>query len=192
MRKKNQCLMKGQHCKCWLFGLFAVCAIAFLAVCALGYVVSSRIQAKADMMELVTKNIREGLDIPGSYELVKSEQPDSAFGVYWFTDDEQDLIAQSVLDAIEDLYAADTTDASDLSRYKIYAPVLQRASLLMMDMKNKGAFSGWKVKVCYSFNSSDGERYTFTRWTFFDESGSQILGKLDLPGMVPDWWSEQL
>ena len=194
MSKNNQsCHTKGQCSgKCWLLGLafIGVCCLTTVGVLCAKYCRSG--VALSNLNEKAVKNIKSGLDIPDSFQLIRSEQPDSAFGVFWFTNEEQEAMSElamecsvTMLDSVSELYG-DSLSVNDeaLAKIKVYGPVLQKAGMVMMEVKEKGAFSGWKVKTVYSFSDVKNHRFTLTRWTFFDPKGERILGKMELPGDV--------
>lgn len=175
---------KSRCCNRWLLALFAACAVCFLAVCAAGYYCSFYSNASAKMLQLVTDNIRGGLDLPDSFKLITMEQPDSAFGVYAFEPDELDYISETLIDALCDMQDVNMDDPSAVTEMMAYKPVLQKACAVLMDVKDRGAFSGWLVRTVYSCATAGGMRLTFTRWTFLDKDGRKITGKLELPGDV--------
>lgn len=201
MCKSNQsCHTKGQCSKkYWLLGLafIGVCCLAIAGMLCVKY---SKSGAYASgLSDKAVKHIKAGLDIPDSFELVRAEQPDSAFGVYWFTNEEQEAMSVAamdysvtMLDRASELYD-DSLKVNDdaLASIKVYGPILQKAGMVMMEAKEKGSFSGWKVKTVYSFLDSQKHRYVLTRWTFFDPKGEKILGKMELPGDVPSKVAEE-
>jgi len=151
------------------------------------------------LSEKAVRNIKAGLDVPDSFHLIRSEQPDSAFGVFWFTNEEQEAMGEvameysmTMLDHASELYG-DSLRVNDeaLANIKVYGPILQKAGMVMMESGEKGAFSGWKVKTVYSFSDSKNHRFTLTRWTFYDPKGEKILGKMELPGDVPSKVAEE-
>lgn len=195
MCKNNQsCHTKGQCSqKCWLLGLafVGVCCLITVGVLCVKYCKSH--VAASNMSDKAVKNITAGLDVPDSFKLIRCEQPDSAFGVFWFTNEEQEAMSEvamecsvTMLDCASELYG-DSLSVNDeaLANIKVYGPILQKAGMVMMEAGEKGAFSGWKVKTVYSFSDSKNHRFTLTRWTFFDPKGERILGKMELPGDVP-------
>lgn len=193
VKNNEKCNAKGQCCKCWPYGLLFLFLSCF---CLAGIFCYMRCTGgtHSDLTAKVVKNIREGLDVPSSFKLIKAEQPDSAFGVYYFTEEEQDAISESLTDfsmtmldnvstLFDDSLAYDSENESQVM-VRVFAPILQKASVVLMEMKDKGAFSGWKVKVSYSFADSSGHRWELTRWTFLNPEGDRILGKIDVPGIV--------
>ncbi len=193
-KNSQSCNTKGQCSKkCWLLGLvfLGVCCFFMVGVLCVKYCKSG--SAAMPLADKAVANIKAGLDVPESFKLVRSEQPDSAFGVYWFSADEQEAMmvaameySTDMLEQVPNLYGDSLgVDTKALSAVKIYSPILQKAAMVMMEGKEKGAFSGWKVKTVYSFAVGKDEHYTLTRWTFFDPKGEKILGKMELPGDVP-------
>ena len=90
------------------------------------------------------------------------------------------------------MYAEDSIDEYTLTQIKFYGPLLQKAGLVMTELKEKGDFSGWKIKVIYQFSDAGGNTFTLTRWTFLDPKGEKILGKLEIPGEVVVTKDEEL
>lgn len=184
--------------RCWLFGLAflgAACLCMAVILCK-RYCVT---RPSPDLTAKVVKNIREGLDVPDSFKLIAAEKPDSAFGVYWFPMEEQEAISEkamdfsmTMLDHVGDMYAEDSMDEHTLTQIKFYGPLLQKAGLVMTELKEKGDFSGWKIKVIYQFSDAVGNTFTLTRWTFLDPKGEKILGKLEIPGEVVVTKDEEL
>lgn len=201
VKNNEKCDAKGQCCKCWPYGfLFLLLACVFFVGISCYKLCSGG--SRPDLTAKVVKNIQESLDVPSSFNLIKAEQPDSAFGVYYFTDEEQDAISESLTDfsmtmldsmntLFEDSLAYDSGSESQMM-VKVFAPILQKASVILLEMKEKGAFSGWKVKVSYSFADPSGHRWELTRWTFLNPDGDRILGKIDVPGVVECSPSEPL
>ena len=186
MCNRVSCDVKGQRCKCWLFTLFALVAVSFLAVCWFGYYYSSKPNSTAHMTDLVIKGIRNELAIPDSFNLVYVSAPDSAFGVYCFEQEELDEIADQAIDL-------SMNKNMTAEQAALFNPVLDKAFKTLMSATDvKGNFSGWMIKACYSYATEKGERYAFTRWTFLNERGDKILGYLELPGEVFPLVVEQL
>lgn len=192
---------KGQcHQRCWLLGLFilGLACLCMTVVLCLRYCRQN--VSKDTLTAKVVENIRAGLDVPSSFQLIRAEQPDSAFGVYCFSSEEQAAIGESameysfsMLEHVSDLYDDSLEVNGDaLAMVKVYGPILQKAGITMSDFKEKGSFSGWKVKTVYSFCDASNHQFTLTRWTFFDPKGEKILGKLELPGDVPSKPSEEM
>ena len=183
---KSQC-----HTQCWLYGLFGIGIFCFCVVahCCLNN--CSRKALSSSLKSKTIESVKSGLDVPESFRLIAIEQPDSAFGVFWFTEEESDAINEAVmgfsayiLNQVDSILSSDSLDDTDLSLVRFYAPIIQKDNDVVSDMKDKGAFSGWKVKAVYSFKDTEGRLYTLTRWVFFDVSGEKIEDILEIPGAI--------
>ena len=178
----GRCSMK------YCLSIFVVCLCIVAAVVLVKVMLNSSSKKHDVLTEKAVSHIKSSIDIPETFELLHTERPDSSFGLYWFPVEEEQMISEKALDFAVGMfdkipYLSKDSLTEEASCYlQVYAPVMQKSGLKMMTRKEKGSFSGWRVKTVYGFSDSHRHRFTLTRWTFFDPKGEKILGVFELPG----------
>ena len=159
-------------------------SLAMLCVAAM----SSCTSRDSKIQYLVSEHFSQTLDEPTTLKIESVLQPDSAFGLRYFTPKEKGLIFKSVKDATEclmertnymmdpnmnDAYAMTIADMEMQVSANLYGNLLGEAP--------KGAFSGWKVRTSYTAKSKYGCYYKAQRWFFIDKDCKSVIKYFDLP-----------
>ena len=151
-------------------------SLAMLCVAAM----TSCTSRESKIQTLVNEHFSQTLDEPTSLKIESVSQPDSAFGLRYFTPKEKGIIFKSVKDATEclmertnDAYAMTIADMEMQVSANLYGNLLGEAP--------KGAFSGWKVRTSYTAKSKYGCYYKAQRWFFIDKDCKSVIKYFDLP-----------
>ena len=151
-------------------------------------VMTSCTSREGKIKSLVTENLTQTLDDPTSLKIESVSQPDSAFGLRYFTPKEKGLIFKSMKDATEclmertnymldpnmnDAYAMTIADMEMQVSANLYGNLLGESP--------KGAFSGWKIRTSYTAKSKYGCYYKAQRWFFIDRDCKSVIKYFDLP-----------
>ncbi len=157
--------------------IFVVCA--FVSACH---------SPKDKMFEKAQENLKASLDYPKQLKLTAHTEPDSAFGVNYFTRKEITGMLK-VMDVVTKQLMAKTQGVTDISKADVYTVNLMRRQMnaatevQTMIFKNtpKGEWSGWKVKLDYECVDKDGIKYRAERWVFFDREGKNVVKTFEIP-----------
>ena len=151
-------------------------------------VMSSCTSRERKIQTLVTENLSQTLDEPTSLKIQTISQPDSAFGLRYFTPKEKGLIFKSVKDATECLMERTSfmtaPDMNDTYAMTIADMEMQVSANLygnLLGDAKKGAFSGWKIRAAYTARSKYGCFYQAERWFFIDKDCQTVIKYFDLP-----------
>lgn len=161
---------------------FAFCMIAtplFLSSCA---------SPEAEMLQMAEEQLKGELEFPKTLEIKGSSQPDSAFGVNYFTRAEINGIVKT-MGAVTQQIMKSTKNMTSMEKVDYYVldmaeRQLQSAATINRIVTNpapKGEWSGWKLKIDYQANNKHGLAYRAERWFFFSKDGKSILKSFDLP-----------
>ncbi|WP_311157146.1 hypothetical protein [Prevotella nigrescens] len=150
-------------------------------------IVSCR-SSKSEMTHRAKENLEASLDYPKQLKIIAHSQPDSAFGVTYFTRNEITGMLK-VMAVVTKQLMAKTKDISDISNSDAYTVGLMRRQMNAatevqnMIFKNvpKGQWSGWKVKIDYECVDKDGLKYRAERWVFFDKDGKNVIKTFEIP-----------
>ena len=144
--------------------------------------------SKSEMTHRGKENLEASLDYPKQLKIIAHSQPDSAFGVTYFTRNEITGMLK-VMAVVTKQLMAKTKDISDISNSDAYTVGLMRRQMNAatevqnMIFKNvpKGQWSGWKVKIDYECVDKDGLKYRAERWVFFDKDGKNVIKTFEIP-----------
>lgn len=144
--------------------------------------------SKSGMVHKAKQNLEASLDYPKQLKLTAHTEPDSAFGVNYFTRKEITGMLK-VLDVVTKNLMAKTQGVTDISNADVYTVNLMRRQMnaatevQSMIFKNtpKGEWSGWKVKLDYESVDKDGMKYRAERWVFFDREGKDVVKTFEIP-----------
>ena len=144
--------------------------------------------SKSGMVHKAKKNLEASLDYPKQLKLTAHTEPDSAFGVNYFTRKEITGMLK-VMDVVTKNLMAKTQGVTDISNADVYTVNLMRRQMnaatevQSMIFKNtpKGEWSGWKVKLDYECVDKDGMKYRAERWVFFDREGKDVVKTFEIP-----------
>lgn len=158
--------------------LYFMSAMLFLVSC----------DRKGQMVSLAEENIRQSVDYPKELKIIAVSEPDSAFGIHYFTQKEVKgmmLMMQKVSESImkrtnnmtefnpEDHYVMELAERQMRAMSEILAMIHQTG--------RKGEWSGWKIKVDYEARNKDGVPYKAERWLFLDKDGKNIFNSFEIP-----------
>jgi hypothetical protein len=143
---------------------------------------------KDEMFEKAQDNLKASLDYPKQLKLIAHTEPDSAFGVNYFTRKEITGMLK-VMDVVTKNLMSKTQGVSDITKTDPYTINLMRRQMgaatevQTMIFKNtpKGQWSGWKVKIDYECVDKDGMKYRAERWVFFDREGKSVVKTFEIP-----------
>ena len=161
------------------FVLLAMLSVVLLESCQ-----SREIKIK----KLVTGHLEQSLDNPENLKIKEIAEPDSAFGLNYFTPQEQAYMLGTVTNVTKVLMertAYMTKPDLDDAYTMTLADLEMRMSTglfsgMLGDMK-KGPWSGWKVRVTYTSKSKYGCKYKAQRWYFLDKDCQTVIRYFDLP-----------
>ena len=161
------------------FVLLAMLSVVLLASCQ-----SREIKVK----RLVKSHLEQSLDNPQHLKIKEIAEPDSAFGLNYFTPQEQAYLlgtVTSVTKVLMERTAYMTKPDLDDAYTMTLADLEMRMSTglfsgMLGDCK-KGPWSGWKVRVTYTCKSKYGCKYKAQRWYFLDKDCQTVIRSFDLP-----------
>ena len=146
-------------------------------------------QSKESKIEkLVTSHLEQSLENPQNLKVLEIAQPDSAFGLNYFTKQEQAYMMNTITDVtkvlmertdymtnpnLDDAYTMTLADLEMRMSSGLFSGMLGEAK--------KGAWSGWKVRVTYTGKSKYGCMYKAQRWYFLDKDCQTVIRSFDLP-----------
>lgn len=143
---------------------------------------------KEKMFDKAQENLKASLDYPKQLKLIAHTEPDSAYGVNYFTRKEITGMLK-VMDVVTKKLMKSTTGINNITKADAYTVNLMRRQMnaanevQTMIFKNvpKGDWSGWKVKIDYECVDKDGIKYRAERWIFFDREGENIIKTFEIP-----------
>ena len=142
--------------------------LKFIPLFMLSVMLLASCQSRESKIEkLVTSHLEQSLENPQNLKVLEIAQPDSAFGLNYFTKQEQAYMMNTI---------TDVTKLADLE--------MRMSSGLfsgMLGEAKKGAWSGWKVRVTYTGKSKYGCMYKAQRWYFLDKDCQTVIRHFDLP-----------
>lgn len=140
------------------------------------------------LLQLAEEQLRQSVEYPDQLQILGISEPDSAFGMGYFSQKEKQAILhimQSVTDSImrrtNNMESFDMNDfyVMDLAERQMRANANIRS--MIRQSQGKGAWSGWKVKIDYSARSHHGIGYRAERWFFISKDGTSVLNIFELP-----------
>jgi len=163
--------------------------IKYLSLAMLCVAVMTSCQSREDKIKsLVTENFIQTLDEPASLKILSIAQPDSAFGLHYYTSKEKGLVFKSMKEATECLMertsfmtAPNMNDSYAMTIADLEMQVSSNVYGSMLGDNPKGAFSGWKVRAAYTAKSKYGCYYQAERWCFIDKDSKTVIKYFDLP-----------
>lgn len=156
--------------------------------------------SKGKMKDLAKENIELSVYYPKQLKIIAVSEPDSAFGVGYFTEKETQGMLYT-MKSVTDTIMKRTSNMSKFNPDDHYVVSLAErqmrgmAEISSMIMKSdisvprgrgkleggKGDFSGWKVKIDYSCVDENGIPYRAERWCFIDKEVKQVYKTFELP-----------
>ena len=138
--------------------------------------------------KLVTGHLEQSLDNPQELKVQEIAEPDSAFGLNYFTEKEQAYLLGTVTDVTKVLMERtaymtkpDLDDAYTMTLADLEMRMSTGLFSGMLGDGKKSAWSGWKVRVTYTCKSKYGCKYKAQRWYFLDKDCQTVIRSFDLP-----------
>ena len=161
------------------FVLLAMLSVVLLASC------QSR---ESKINKLVTSHLEQSLENPEKLKVLEIAEPDSAFGLNYFTKQEQAYMLGTVTNVTKVLMERtaymtkpDLDDAYTMTLADLEMRMSTGLFSGMLGDCKKGAWSGWKVRVTYTCKSKYGCKYKAQRWYFLDKDCQTVIRSFDLP-----------
>ena len=161
------------------FVLLAMLSVVLLASCQ-----SREIKIK----KLVKSHLEQSLDNPQHLKIKEIAEPDSAFGLNYFTPQEQAYLLGTVTNVTKVLMERtaymtkpDLDDAYTMTLADLEMRMSTGLFSGMLGDCKKGPWSGWKVRVTYTCKSKYGCKYKAQRWYFLDKDCQTVIRSFDLP-----------
>lgn len=145
---------------------------------------------KEKMVEFVKEDLAKTADYPKSLKVLGVSQPDSAFGLKYFSEAEiqgitkiMAKLSETILKRTNNMQTFNPEDhyVMDLAERQMTALAEVLKPMSMEHPEQKGEFSGWKVKIDYQYKNKDGFDCRSERWYFLDKDGEKIMKHFDLP-----------
>ena len=138
--------------------------------------------------KLVTSHLEQSLENPEKLKVLEIAEPDSAFGLNYFTKQEQAYMLSTVTNVTKVLMERtaymtkpDLDDAYTMTLADLEMRMSTGLFSGMLGDCKKGAWSGWKVRVTYTCKSKYGCMYKAQRWYFLDKDCQTVIRSFDLP-----------
>ena len=138
--------------------------------------------------KLVTSHLEQSLENPQNLKVLEIAEPDSAFGLNYFTKQEQAYMLSTVtnvtkvlMERTEYMTKPDLDDAYTMTLADLEMRMSTGLFSGMLGDCKKGAWSGWKVRVTYTCKSKYGCMYKAQRWYFLDKDCQTVIRSFDLP-----------
>ena len=158
--------------------------LAMLSVVLLASCQSREIKVK----KLVKSHLEQSLDNPQHLKIKEIAEPDSAFGLNYFTPQEQAYLLGTVTNVTKVLMERtaymtkpDLDDAYTMTMADLEMRMSTGLFSGMLGDCKKGPWSGWKVRVTYTCKSKYGCKYKAQRWYFLDKDCQTVIRSFDLP-----------
>ena len=158
--------------------------LAMLSVVLLASCQSS----ESKINKLVTSHLEQSLENPEKLKVLEIAEPDSAFGLNYFTKQEQAYMLGTVtnvtkvlMERTEYMTKPDLDDAYTMTLADLEMRMSTGLFSGMLGDCKKGAWSGWKVRVTYTCKSKYGCMYKAQRWYFLDKDCQTVIRSFDLP-----------
>lgn len=123
-----------------------------------------------------------------TYKLLGISDVDSAFGKNYYTKAEvqgimllMEKITQTIMHRTNNMETFNPDDQFVMNLAERQMVAIDSISRMTIQSEQKGAWSGWKVKVDYLALDRAGKEYRAERWMFFDKHGKQVEHSFELP-----------
>ena len=161
----------------------------FMTLAMLSVVLLASCQSReSKISKLVTAHLEQSLDNPQDLQVQEIAEPDSAFGLNYFTEKEQAYLLGTITDVTKVLMERtaymtkpDLDDAYTMTLAELEMRMSTGLFSGMLGDCKKGAWSGWKVRVTYTCKSKYGCMYKAQRWYFIDKDCQTVIRSFDLP-----------
>lgn len=164
-------------------------ATKFIPFMMLSVVLLASCQSRESKInKLVTTHLEQSLENPQDLKVQEIAEPDSAFGLNYFTKQEQAYMLGTVtnvtkvlMERTEYMTKPDLDDAYTMTLADLEMRMSTGLFSGMLGEGKKGAWSGWKSKVTYTAKSKYGCMYKAQRWYFIDKDCQTVIRHFDLP-----------
>ena len=161
----------------------------FIPLAMLSVVLLASCQSRESKInKLVTSHLEQSLENPQNLKVLEIAEPDSAFGLNYFTKQEQAYMLGTVtnvtkvlMERTEYMTKPDLDDAYTMTLADLEMRMSTGLFSGMLGDCKKGAWSGWKVRVTYTCKSKYGCMYKAQRWYFLDKDCQTVIRSFDLP-----------
>ena len=161
----------------------------FIPLAMLSVVLLASCQSRESKInKLVTCHLEQSLENPEKLKVLEIAEPDSAFGLNYFTKQEQAYMLSTVTNVTKVLMERtaymtkpDLDDAYTMTLADLEMRMSTGLFSGMLGDCKKGAWSGWKVRVTYICKSKYGCMYKAQRWYFLDKDCQTVIRSFDLP-----------
>lgn len=161
----------------------------FIPLAMLSVVLLASCQSRESKInKLVTSHLEQSLENPQNLKVLEIAEPDSAFGLNYFTKQEQAYMLSTVtnvtkvlMERTEYMTKPDLDDAYTMTLADLEMRMSTGLFSGMLGDCKKGAWSGWKVRVTYTCKSKYGCMYKAQRWYFLDKDCQTVIRSFDLP-----------
>ena len=161
----------------------------FIPLAMLSVVLLASCQSRESKInKLVTSHLEQSLENPENLKVLEIAEPDSAFGLNYFTKQEQAYMLGTVTNVTKVLMERtaymtkpDLDDAYTMTLADLEMRMSTGLFSGMLGACKKGAWSGWKVRVTYTCKSKYGCMYKAQRWYFLDKECQTVIRHFDLP-----------
>ena len=166
----------------------------FIPLAMLSVVLLASCQSRESKInKLVTSHLEQSLENPENLKVLEIAEPDSAFGLNYFTKQEQTYMLSTVTNVTKVLMERtaymtkpDLDDAYTMTLADLEMRMSTGLFSGMLGDCKKGAWSGWKVRVTYTCKSKYGCMYKAQRWYFLDKDCQTVIRHFDLPIVSTD------
>ena len=161
----------------------------FIPLAMLSVVLLASCQSRESKInKLVSSHLEQSLENPQNLKVLEIAEPDSAFGLNYFTKQEQAYMLGTVTNVTKVLMERtaymtkpDLDDAYTMTLADLEMRMSTGLFSGMLGDCKKGAWSGWKVRVTYICKSKYGCMYKAQRWYFLDKDCQTVIRSFDLP-----------
>ena len=143
---------------------------------------------KGQMVSLAEENIRQTVDYPKQLKIIAVSEPDSAFGIHYFTPKEvkgmmlmMQQVSESIMKRTNNMTEFNPDDHYVMELAERQMRAMTEIRTMIRQTGNKGEWSGWKIKVDYEARNKDGLPYKAERWLFLDKDGKNIFNTFEIP-----------
>ena len=143
---------------------------------------------KERMANLAEENIRQPVDNPNQLKILAVSEPDSAFGTNFFSQNEvqgmvmiMQKVSEEIMRRTNNMTEFNPNDRDVMFLAERQMRAMAEIRPLIRGSKQKGEWSGWKIKVDYEAINKDGLSYKAERWMFLDKDGRNIFKTIEIP-----------
>ncbi|MCI1740817.1 MAG: hypothetical protein LKI18_00090 [Prevotella sp.] len=160
----------------------------FCLIFLAGVTLMTSCTSKGSLHNLAMESLRESLYYPDQMKVIAMSDPDSAFGINYFTMQEiqgmlrtMKVVTDSIMVRTDNMTKFNPDDYYVISLADRQMKATSDIRDMLFKSERKGKWSGWKVKIDYQSIDHNGLKYRSERWTFIDKKGNNVLRTFDLP-----------